>query len=158
VKTGTDPLAGSIDLTNIKDTSIAEMVALPVPPGFGQDASRLPNSAETQVWRIKGTLVEYKQEADSDIHGVVSDGQGHTMIVEFPLPSCVGANSPFLPGITKARAEFEAKFAPSSGHFTPANVPVIITGVGFFDTIHGQTGVAPNGVEEHPVLDIQFAP
>jgi hypothetical protein len=31
-----------------------------------------------------------------------------------------------------------------------------MTGVGFFDRIHGQTGVAPNGIELHPVLDIQF--
>jgi hypothetical protein len=35
-------------------------------------------------------------------------------------------------------------------------VPVTVTGVGFFDRIHGQTGVAPNGIELHPVLDIQF--
>jgi hypothetical protein len=27
-----------------------------------------------------------------------------------------------------------------------------VTGVGFFDIIHGQTGVAPNGIELHPVL------
>src|SRR6059036_1361944 len=27
-----------------------------------------------------------------------------------------------------------------------------VTGVGFFDFLHGQTGVAPNGIELHPVL------
>jgi hypothetical protein len=26
-------------------------------------------------------------------------------------------------------------------------------GVAFFDFLHGQTGVAPNGIELHPVLD-----
>jgi hypothetical protein len=31
---------------------------------------------------------------------------------------------------------------------------VRITGVGFFDYIHGQHGVAPNGVELHPVLNV----
>jgi hypothetical protein len=36
------------------------------------------------------------------------------------------------------------------------NQPVQITGVGFFDFIHGQTGVAPNGIELHPVLSISF--
>ena len=30
-----------------------------------------------------------------------------------------------------------------------------ITGVGFFDTIHSQTGVARNGFELHPVLRIR---
>ena len=27
-----------------------------------------------------------------------------------------------------------------------------IDGVGFFDRLHGQAGVAPNGIELHPVL------
>jgi hypothetical protein len=27
-----------------------------------------------------------------------------------------------------------------------------ITGVAFYDFLHGQTGVAPNGIELHPVL------
>jgi hypothetical protein len=27
-----------------------------------------------------------------------------------------------------------------------------ITGVAFFDFLHGQTGVAPNGIELHPIL------
>ncbi len=31
-----------------------------------------------------------------------------------------------------------------------------VTGVGFFDFLHGQSGVAPNGIELHAVLDIQF--
>src|SRR5262249_8539770 len=39
---------------------------------------------------------------------------------------------------------FSARVAP-----TPAEV----TGVGFFDRVHGQTGVAPdNGIELHPIL------
>jgi hypothetical protein len=32
-----------------------------------------------------------------------------------------------------------------------------VTGVGFFDFMHGQTGVAPNGIELHAVMDLQFA-
>jgi hypothetical protein len=27
-----------------------------------------------------------------------------------------------------------------------------VTGVAFFDPIHGQDGVAPNGIELHPIL------
>jgi hypothetical protein len=34
--------------------------------------------------------------------------------------------------------------------------PVKVTGVGFFDRVHGQNGVAPNGVELHPLLNIEF--
>jgi len=32
-----------------------------------------------------------------------------------------------------------------------------VTGVGFWDEIHGQTGVAPNGIELHPVLRFKGA-
>src|SRR5207248_11567901 len=35
-------------------------------------------------------------------------------------------------------------------------LPVQIKGVAFFDFEHGQTGIAPNGIELHPVLDISF--
>lgn len=34
--------------------------------------------------------------------------------------------------------------------------PAIVTGVGFFDYDHGQTGNAPNILELHPVLKIEF--
>jgi hypothetical protein len=33
---------------------------------------------------------------------------------------------------------------------------VRVTGVGFFDFLHGQRGVAPNGIELHPVLEVEF--
>jgi hypothetical protein len=33
---------------------------------------------------------------------------------------------------------------------------VTVTGVGFFDRLHGQTGVAPNGLERHPLTSIEF--
>jgi hypothetical protein len=35
---------------------------------------------------------------------------------------------------------------------------VQVTGVGFFDFFHRQHGVAPNVIELHPVLDVQFNP
>jgi hypothetical protein len=126
-----------------------------VPPGFGQDAGRIPNSAETQVYRIHATLKEFKQEADSDFHLVLTDGT-NTMIAEIPDPACVHGSSPFLAGIANARKEFTAKYSPGD-YWQVANVPVVVTGVGFFDTPHGQTGVAPNAIELHPVTDIQFS-
>jgi hypothetical protein len=33
---------------------------------------------------------------------------------------------------------------------------VTVIGVGFFDRLHGQTGVAPNGIELHPILSLTF--
>ena len=42
--------------------------------------------------------------------------------------------------------------------FKSTAMPVRIHGVGFFDRLLGQTGVALNGIELHPVLNIQFNP
>ncbi len=64
---------------------------------------------ETTVFRLSATLTEYKLEADSDYHLVLSDGAGHSMIAEIPDPACVGASSPLLTSIQKSRAEFDAK-------------------------------------------------
>src|SRR5262245_59120950 len=79
------------------------------------------------------------------------------MIVEIPSPTCVGAGSPFFAGIQNARSEFDARFHATTS-FQTANIPVQVKGVGMFDFLHGQTGVAPNGIELHPVLDIVFNP
>src|SRR5260370_305178 len=77
------------------------------------------------------------------------------MIVEIPSPNCVGSGSPFATGIQTARSEFDGQFTATSS-FQTANIPVSVRGVGFFDFLHGQTGVAPNGIELHPILDVTF--
>jgi hypothetical protein len=43
-------------------------------------------------------------------------------------------------------------------HPNPTGAPILIrvNGVGFFDRPHGQAGAAPNNLELHPVLEIQF--
>jgi len=112
---------------------------------------------ETTQWVITGTLTQYKSESDSDYHLVISDASGNTIIAEIPSPNCVGVGSPFGPGITSSRSAFDAKYT-ASGSFQTANIPVQIRGVGMFDFLHGQTGVAPNGIEIHPVLEIIFNP
>jgi putative Ig domain-containing protein len=152
VKTGTDADAGKISLASTTSTSISFLDGLAQPASLPANNRIAPT--ETTVFQLQATLVEYKLETDSDFHLVLSDGT-HTMIAEIPDPACVGAGSPLLSGITKARGEFTAKFTPTSS-FKTANLPVTITGVGFFDFLHGQTGVAPNGIELHAVLDVQF--
>ena len=106
---------------------------------------------------MNATLTEFKLEDDSDYHVVLQDADGKTMIAEIPLPACVGAGSPFLPEIIEARSTFNSRLTATTSLKT-ANIPVQIKGVGFFDSVHGQTGVAPNGIELHPVLDINFDP
>lgn len=44
-------------------------------------------------------------------------------------------------------------------YIRPRNqIKLRVTGVVFFDRVHGQVGVACNGVELHPVLDIEKVP
>ncbi|HJP73389.1 MAG TPA: putative Ig domain-containing protein [Pseudonocardiaceae bacterium] len=153
VKTGTDADAGKITLGSTTSTSISYLTSLSAPSTL--PANNRVSPTETTVYRLQVTLVEYKLETDSDYHLVLSDGNGKTMIAEIPDPTCVGSGSPLASGITSSRNEFNAKYHPTSS-FQTVNVPVTVTGVGFFDFLHGQTGVAPNGIELHAVQDIQF--
>jgi hypothetical protein len=153
VKTGTDANAGLINLQSTTQTTIASLISLLAPTTL--PANNRIQPTETTVFQLHATLIEYKLEGDSDYHLVLSDGSGNTMISEIPSPSCVGSSSVLLSGIQNARSEFDAQYTTTSS-FQTANVPVTITGVGFFDFLHGQTGVAPNGIELHAVLDIQF--
>lgn len=154
VKTGTDASAGSVDLSSTTTTTVSAMRGYPAPASLPSSGRLSPQ--ETTVYSIDATLIEYKLETDSDYHLVIQDASG-TMIVEIPDPGCVGGSSPFLAGIQNARSEFDASYTPG-GSFHFVSVPVRVKGVGFFDYLHGQTGVAPNGIELHPVLDVQFNP
>jgi hypothetical protein len=155
VKTGTDPDASKVNLNSSASTTIASLRAIPAPSPIPSNNRVSPT--ETTQWVINATLTQYKLESDSDYHLVLSDASGNTMIVEIPSPTCVGAGSPFLAGIQNARSEFNARFTATTS-FQTANIPVQIKGVAMFDFLHGQTGVAPNGIELHPVLDVIFNP
>jgi hypothetical protein len=157
VKTGTDAGAGSVGLASPQNTTIAQLIAL-TPPSPIPANSRF-DPTENTVFVVNATLTDYKLEGgstgDSDYHLVLQDDQGKTMVAEIPSPSCVGSGSPFAAQIASARAAFDAQFT-ATGSFQTANIPVQVTGVGFFDFAHGQHGAAPNIIELHPVLNIAF--
>jgi uncharacterized repeat protein (TIGR01451 family) len=153
VKTGTDPDAHLVDLNNATPTTIADMRGWPTPGTIPDNARIAPY--ETTVWVVDGTLTLYKLETDVDYHIVLQDNSGNTIVTEIPLPGCVGPSSPFAAAIAHARAQFDARLTATTS-FQSANIPVRVTGVGMFDFIHGQTGVAPNGIELHPIIDIVF--
>jgi hypothetical protein len=153
IKTGTDSDAGSVNLNVSTPNSIASLTALAKPSSIPPTSRIQPT--ETTLWLLNATLTEFKLEGDSDIHLVLVDETGNSMIAEIPDASCVGSGSPFASGISNARAQFTSQFTPGSS-FQTVNVPVQIIGIGMFDFLHGQTGVAPNGIELHPVLNIVF--
>jgi hypothetical protein len=121
---------------------------------FGTDTPRF-GYVEHHTWRLKARPIQAKLEDDFDIHLVVSvpSAPAKTMIVEFPRKACVA--SPFRRNkIAAARQKFLDNCGPvSSSSWARLAGSVTITGIGFWDAKHGQTGIAPNGIELHPVLN-----
>jgi hypothetical protein len=149
IKTGTDPYTSSVSLVP-QTTTITTLAALPAAGGGAHRES----PTEVTLWELRDvTLTELKLESDSDEHLVVSDGAA-TMIVEIPYPTCA-TGSPWSCFISRVRGEIDARYTVSTSPQYPAAV-VTVRGVGFFDYLHGQTGVAPNAIELHPVLQICF--
>lgn len=172
VKTGADADAANLVAQVPVAATIAAMVALAVPAVLPPDA-RSPGTEET-VWELNATLTGYKHESDGDYHLVIADGQGHTMIAEIPDPVTLAPGSFFAEQITAARQAFDNQFglqlaaaaqstatpqlaaAARVPALTPASESVTVRGLGFFDFAHGQDGVAPNAIELHPVVSIEF--
>ena len=153
VKTGTDPDATSVR-RNIIPTSIANLRSIPAPRPLPQ-ASRVAPVEET-IFSVPATLTAFKEEDDSDYHLVLSDEAGRTMIAEIPAINCF-SGSTFATEMMFARQVFDSHLLAGRS-FQHIAIPVEVTGIGFFDFLHGQTGVAPNGIELHPVLSINFQP
>ncbi len=152
VKTLTDADAGSINFIPI-DTTVSALGSVPAPSKVGE----LPRqSQEKDVYRVRGSIVAFKLEADSDIHLAIADPAGAhpTMIAEFPASTC-DANALEKANIDKARQDFIAAYGQPTGQFRKPTGCATLTGVFFFDRIHGQFGVAPNGAELHPVLSFE---
>lgn len=153
VKTGTDRDAKLVNLSHGTATNILHMRSLAPPSAL--PASRRIRPVETTVWTETATILRVKIEADHDYHLVLADAGGRTMIAEIPDPYCVGSSSPFRTDIARARHAVDQRYTVSDA-WQRINAPVQITGVGFFDFKHGQSGVAPNAIELHPVLAIRF--
>lgn len=157
VKTLSDAGAPSVNMSPAPGT-ISALVVLAAPAQSSQD-TRL-NDLEKETLTIHALLMGYKLETDHDFHLVIEDPQSHdTMIAEIPDPQCSGVCASIADAqITQARSTFATAFAnaPPDATYTALTPPaaVTITGVGFFDFYHGQTGVAKNCVEIHPVLNI----
>lgn len=142
---------------NREYSSISELIKKDPPIYIIEGQRYLP--VEGTIYTIKGFVNSYKHEPDGDIHVIIFDLSKNTMIIELPSLDCIrGAR--LKKSITKARKDFEAVF-PKYGSVSKFKqvegiVHITVSGVGFFDRIHGQRGVAKNGIELHPVTKIVF--
>ncbi|MGZ4371909.1 MAG: hypothetical protein ACXVRZ_13140 [Gaiellaceae bacterium] len=101
-------------------------------------STRLP--FEHHVFTVIAGVTFVREEADSDYHFILQEGRYH-MIAEAPAPYCDRGAKP-LYHLEMATARRAARTC----------VRARVTGVAFFDFDHGQTGVAPNAIELHPIL------
>ena len=152
VKTLSDPDAQRVRLAPVA-TTVESLAALPAPP-YRPGYSRL-SPTETTVFCIEGWYKEVNTEADYDLHVVVGglEDTSVTMIVEIPDARCAGAcASGYGEMYARARQALENRLKT----WTTDTLRIRVMGVGFFDRPHGQYGGAPNSIELHPVLGLDF--
>lgn len=104
----------------------------------GLPDTRLP--FERNVFTVTAAVTLVRREEDGDFHLVLSSGP-YTMIAEAPQGSC---DARTLPKYRRAMVAARSRVRLCS--------KATVTGVAFFDFKHGQTGVAPNAIELHPIL------
>lgn len=126
-------------------TTIAALVDLPEPRESRPAHGRL--AMERRTFRIRGILVETRPQSDSDLHLVLADplDPSKRLVAEIPDSACaLGARH--ASDFAEARRAVER---------LPYGILVDVTGVAFWDSEHGQTGSAANGIELHPVLLVE---
>jgi hypothetical protein len=157
VKTLTDSGARRVSFTP-KPSTVADLRDIE-PPDVGRHDPR--QLGEFSTYRLKVRLRSFKIAEDSDVHLVVADptDTSKTMIVELPNAGCTRKAGPSARRrMAAARRSLTASCgAPGHSKFTLLTGTASVTGVAFFDLIHGQRGVAPNGIELHPLLSFKAA-
>ena len=162
VKTLTDPAGETVASASPTLGTVAELVMVGAPSRkqlLAATSSRFAH--EKIVYRVSVAVIGDKEEADSDFHIVLAAPGNHStmLIAEIPSGSCTGPQRANF--FNDLRAQFAKDFGkPAAGKLRRLAQPVAacVTGVGFFDFLHGQDGVAPNGFELHPVLSIVKGP
>ena len=119
-----------------RPTTVADLTSLPRPADL--PATRLP--VEHRVFTVVASVTLHRLESDLDYHLVLRSGS-RTMIGETPSPLC-----------TQGATAYRRGQMSGSRRVARLCQRARVTGVAFFDFFHGQTGVAPNGIELHPVL------
>jgi hypothetical protein len=105
---------------------------------------------EKHIYEVKHCFItDVLRENDNDLHLVIEDGAGNHMIAEIPDATCPDAKkSDWAGNFGEVRATM-LKYANNYRHYL-----FTVTGVLFVDKRHGQTGVAPNNVELHPIIKL----
>jgi hypothetical protein len=163
IKTLTDPEGPAVFAKTAEPMTVSTLVDTVAPTAPSNDARA--SDLEKKVVSLEADLLGYKAEfgarKDRDFHIVIRDpaNKNDTMVVEIPDPSCsFVCSSVARDKIIEARNTFAAaaSLSPPSPTFVMLKTPlrIQVTGVPLFDFSHGQTGLAKNCIEIHPVLAI----
>jgi hypothetical protein len=131
-------------------------------PGQADPRSRRRFAAERQTYRVRCRMVACKVSKTSAIHMMLQGDTGASMKARIPSPSDT-RNSNFSERFEAARQLILREFLPESFsrdyylRLIPQKL-LHVTGVGYFAQRSGQAGMAPNGLELHPVLKIEVEP
>jgi hypothetical protein len=123
-------------LLRTRATTVAHLASLPRPSSL--PAIRLP--FERHIFSVVAAVTLDRPEDDGDLHLVLRKGASH-MIAEAPSPSC-----------TTGATAYRRRQMRNARSVVRLCSRARVVGVAFFDFLHGQTGVAPNGIELHPIL------
>ena len=125
-------------LISARPTTVAHLVSVPRPASVPTTV-RLP--AERRIYSVVAAVTLVREESDQDLHLVLQVGRNH-MIAEAP-------NAPFCTGGATSLRKKQMRQARNAVRLC---AKARVVGVAFFDYFHGQTGVAPNVIELHPIL------
>jgi hypothetical protein len=129
-------------------TTVAELGAIPIHE-IQYPYNKRIDPEELHVYRVRARLLRVRYEKDSDLHLLLVGLNDDTtqMVAEIPAPECAEGTG----------HEEEYRKARAAVKNIPLGSVIEVTGVGFFDFLHGQRGAAKNGVELHPVLRVSQA-
>jgi hypothetical protein len=153
VKNLTDEDAKNINFKAIKIT-IDSLRKISPGKKIGKGTKRF--GIEFQTYEVTCTIREYRNEDDGDYHLVLVDvnDTSKTMIGEIPDPFCPSVSkSSRVKTFINVRTFFKDSVVIKKNK-TRQGV-YRIKGVAFYDKKHGQLGIAPNGIELHPILYIK---
>jgi hypothetical protein len=139
LKTLSDPQRNLVNL-HPRNTSVRTINGLPRP----YPTPRTRNTVyERRAWRVKAQIVQFKLEDDSDIH-LVLYWAGRYMIAEMPFAGCLPRTTRDRRAIVAACVGFVRRCGFPTSDWQSLGAVAYVSGVGFWDVAHGQTGAARN--------------
>ena len=161
VRTGSDPNASLVKETPIRKT-VEELAAEPRPANMSSPTeayahyqNRRAEGVERTIYEVEATVVACKLQMSGSYHLNLQGKTGQTLVANCIDPQFVDPKSRWAKEIAAVRKEVEATLKPGPTYIHGSH-KVRIRGIGFFNRVHGQSGMAPNGLELTPVLGIEW--